>query len=96
MRITGVEARLYEVPFDPPFSAAWDPVPRERQQATLVLLHTDEGLTGVASGGDGLPDRELIEQLLIGLDPLRTEAVREICETVDLHGGRPWAVEVAV
>ena len=30
------------------------------------------------------------------LDPLRTEAVREVCETVDLHGGRPWVVEIAV
>jgi D-galactarolactone cycloisomerase len=96
MRITGVESRVYEVPFDPPFSAAWDPVPRVSQQATLVLLHTDEGLTGFASGGDGLPDRELLERLLVGLDPLRTEVVREVCETVDLHGGRPWAVEIAV
>ena len=96
MRITGIEARVYEVPFDPPFLAAWDPVPRDRQQATLVLLHTDEGFTGIASGGDGLPDRELLERLLIGFDPLRTEAIREVCETVDLHGGRPWAVEVAV
>ena len=25
-----------------------------------------------------------------------TEIVREVCETVDFHGGRPWAVEVAV
>ena len=33
---------------------------------------------------------------LVGLDPLRTEVVRELCETVDFHGGRPWAVEVAV
>ncbi|MEP6893872.1 MAG: mandelate racemase/muconate lactonizing enzyme family protein [Gaiellaceae bacterium] len=96
MRITAVESRLYEVPFDPPFDAAWDPTPRVSQQATLVLVHTDEGLTGFASGGDGLPDRELLERLLVGLDPLRTEAVREICETVDLHGGRPWAVEVAM
>ena len=96
MKITAVESRLYEVPFDPPFRAAWDPVPRSSQQATLVLLHTDEGVTGIASGGDGLPDRELLERLLVGLDPLRTEAVREVCETVDLHGGRPWAVEIAV
>ncbi|HZO48818.1 MAG TPA: mandelate racemase/muconate lactonizing enzyme family protein [Gaiellaceae bacterium] len=96
MRITGVEARVYRHPFEPPFRAAWDPVPRAAQEATVVLVHTDEGLTGVASGGDGLPDRALLERLLVGLDPLRTEAVRELCETVDLHGGRPWAVEVAV
>ena len=28
--------------------------------------------------------------------PAPTEAIREICETVDFHGGRPWAVEMAV
>ncbi len=56
----------------------------------------DDGLTGVASGGDGLPDRAAIERLLSGFDPLRTEAIREVLETVDFHGGRPWAVEVAV
>jgi L-alanine-DL-glutamate epimerase-like enolase superfamily enzyme len=96
VKITSIETRLYRVPLEPPFRAAWDPVPRVAQDATVVLVHTDEGLTGVSSGGDGLPDRARLDQLLTGLDPLRTEAVREICETVDLHGGRPWAVEIAV
>ncbi len=95
MRITAVEARSYRLPLDPPFHAAWDPSPREHLDATLTLVHTDEGLTGCASG-DALPDRALLERLLVGLDPLRTEAVRQICETVDFHGGRPWACEVAV
>src|SRR6202011_6299072 len=53
------------------------------------------GLCGIASGA-ALPDRELLEKLLKGTDPLRTEVVREVCETVDFHGGRPWTVEVAV
>lgn len=96
MKITAIESRTYRYPLDPPFCAAWDPVPRTEHEATVVLVHTDEGLTGVASGGDGLPDRAVLERFLVGLDPLRTEAVREVCETVDLHGGRPWAVEIAV
>jgi L-alanine-DL-glutamate epimerase-like enolase superfamily enzyme len=96
VKITAIEARVYRYPLEPPFRAAWDPVPRAVQDATVVMVHTDEGITGVASGGDGLPDRELLERLLAGVDAFRTEAVREICETVDLHGGRPWAVEVAV
>jgi L-alanine-DL-glutamate epimerase-like enolase superfamily enzyme len=96
VRITAVERRVYRFPLDPPFHAAWDPTPRVDQVATVVLVHTDEGLTGVASGGDGLPDLESLQSFLVGLDPLRTEAVREICETIDLHGGRPWAAEVAV
>jgi L-alanine-DL-glutamate epimerase-like enolase superfamily enzyme len=53
-------------------------------------------VTGIASGGDGLPDLETLRRGLVGLDPLRTAAVREVCETVDFHGGRPWAVEIAV
>jgi L-alanine-DL-glutamate epimerase-like enolase superfamily enzyme len=96
VRIASVETRTYRFPLEPPFVAAWDPVPRAHQDATVVLVGTDEGLTGVASGGDGLPDRALLERFLVGLDPLRTEAVREICETVDFHGARPWAVEIAV
>lgn len=96
MRITAVESRVYRYPLDPPFRAAWDPIPRSVQEATVVIVHTDEGILGVASGGDGLPDRAAIERFLVGLDPLRTEAVREVCETIDLHGGRPWAAEIAV
>ena len=95
MRISGIEIRRYSIPIDPPLHVAWDPEPRNRQEATLTIVHTDEGLHGCASGND-LPDRALLERLLVGLDPLRTEVVREICETVDFHGGRPWTAEVAV
>jgi len=96
VRITAVERRLYRFPLEPPFRAAWDPTPRVHQDATVVLVGTDEGLTGVASGGDGLPDLDALQAFLVGLDPMRTEVVREVCETIDLHGGRPWAAEVAV
>lgn len=96
MRIAAVETRVYRFPFDPPVRVAWDPRLRTEQEATVVLVHTDEGTSGVASGGDGLPDRALLERLLVGLDPLRGEVVREALETVDFHGARPWAVEVAV
>jgi L-alanine-DL-glutamate epimerase-like enolase superfamily enzyme len=95
MRITGIETRRYARPLDPAFHAAWDPVPRESLEATVVLVHTDVGVTGCASGDD-LPDAGLLAQLLVGVDPFRTEVVRELCETVDFHGGRPWTAEVAV
>ena len=52
------------------------------------------GVEGYASG-DALPDRELLERLLVGVDPLRTEIVREVCETVDFHDGRPWTARGA-
>lgn len=95
MRITRIETRRYVLPLDPPFRAAWDPVPRDSFPATVVLVHTDEGLTGCASGDD-LPDAGLLGRLLGGVDPFRTEVVRELCETVERHGGRPWTAEVAV
>ncbi len=96
MKIAAIETRVYRYPLDPPLRVAWDPQPRSYQEATVVLVHTDEGITGLASGGDGLPDRALLERLLVGMDPLRSEVVREALETVDLHGARPWAVEVAI
>jgi L-alanine-DL-glutamate epimerase-like enolase superfamily enzyme len=95
VKITGVETRRYRFPLDPPFLAAWDPIPRTGVTATVVSIHTDEGVSGHASG-DHLSDRAELERFLVGLDPMRTEAVREICETIDFHGGRPWTAEAAV
>jgi L-alanine-DL-glutamate epimerase-like enolase superfamily enzyme len=95
VRINALETRRYVFPLDPPFRAAWDPVPRERAEATLVVVRSDDGTEGYASG-DAVPDEQLLARLLVGIDPLRTEVVRELCETVDFHGGRPWTVEVAV
>ena len=95
MRIAGLEVRRYAFPLDPPFRAAWDPVPRRSVEASVVIVRSDDGRAGYASGGD-LPDAAVLEGLLAGLDPRRVEVVREICETVDFHGGRPWTAEVAV
>ena len=95
MHIAGIETRRYLFPFEPPLRVAWDPVPRTQQEATVVIVRSDDGLEGCASG-DGLPDRALLERLLVGVDPLRTEVVRELCEIVDFHHSRPWTVEAAV
>jgi D-galactarolactone cycloisomerase len=94
LRIAAVEVRRYALDLDPPFEAAWDPEPRARVEASVVIVRSEDGLEGYASG-DELPDAALLGRLLRGVDPRRTEVVREICETVDLHGGRPWTAEVA-
>jgi L-alanine-DL-glutamate epimerase-like enolase superfamily enzyme len=94
-RIAGVELRRYALALDPPFRAAWDPTPRATVEATLVIVRSEDGVAGYASG-DAVPDADLLSRLLVGADPFRTEAVREIFETVDFHGGRPWTVEVAI
>ena len=95
MRIAEIEARGYRYPLDPPFSPAWDPVPRAYQDATIAIVRSDEGVEGYASG-DALPDRELLERLLVGVDPTDAGTVHGIIETVDLHHGRNWILEVAV
>src|SRR5438094_5419697 len=95
MRVASIETRSYRHPLHPPFRAAWHPTPRDFQDSTLVIVTADDGSRGYASGGDGLPDRALLERLLRDVDPRQTENVQRICETVDFHGGRPWAVEVA-
>jgi D-galactarolactone cycloisomerase len=95
MRITGIETRRYTFPLEPPLRVAWDPVPRESQTATVVVVRSDDGIEGCASG-DELPDRDLLERLLVGVDPLRTEVVHELCQKVDFHHSRPWTVEAAV
>jgi L-alanine-DL-glutamate epimerase-like enolase superfamily enzyme len=95
VRIAAIETRRYRFPLEPPLRAAWDPQPRTHQDATLVCVVADDGARGYASG-DALPDAAALERLLAGVDPFRTEVVREVCETVDFHGGRPWTLEVAV
>lgn len=94
MKITGLEARQYRLPLDPPFNAAWDPVPRAHFDETIVVVHTDAGISGYA-GGMPVPDLELLESLLIGVDPGDTARVFDTVQTVDFHGGRNWTVEVA-
>jgi L-alanine-DL-glutamate epimerase-like enolase superfamily enzyme len=95
VRIASIETRVYRYPLDPPFVAAWDPQPRRHQDATIAVVRSDDGVEGYASG-DGVPDRELLERLLVGMDVSDTDSVHQVVETVDLHHGRNWIVEVAV
>ncbi len=95
MQISRIDVRRYRYPFDPPFHAAWDPIPRVSQEAEIVSVTTDDGVVGHASG-DLLPDVEVLRSLLVGLDPMRTEVIRQICETIDFHRSRPWVLECAV
>ena len=94
MRLATIETRVYRYPLDPPFVAAWDPEPRTSQEATIVIVRSDDGIEGYASG-DALPDRELLERLLVGRALEPTE-IHGILETVDFHHGRNWTLEVAV
>ena len=95
MKITAIKLRRLRLPLDPPFHAAWDPVPRTRFNATIVRVETDEGLIGTASG-DTMDGFEPYIQLFIGKDPMDiTRHVRTL-ETINFHAGRYWPLEAAL
>src|SRR5687767_15943746 len=80
VKITGIEARSYSLPLDPPFNAAWDPQPRTAFDETIVVVETGDRARGFA-GGAPVPDVALLESLLIGLDPTDTDRVFQICQS---------------
>ena len=95
MKISRIELVHLELPLDPPFPAAWDPVPRRRYAATLVFVDTDEGLRGVGSG-DTMDGFEPYAELFIGEDPLAIGRHVRALETIAFHGPRPWPLEAAL
>ena len=95
MKITRVGLERLRLPLDPPFYAAWDPVPRRHFDATLVRVETDEGITGYGSG-DTMDGFEPFESLFLGTDPLAiADQVRRI-ESIGFHAGRYWPLEAAL
>jgi len=95
VKITSVSTERLALELDPPFRAAWDPLPRTRFEATLVRVHTDEGLVGVASG-DTMDGFAPYESLFVGEDPLRIARHVRALETVEFHAGRCWPLEAAL
>jgi L-alanine-DL-glutamate epimerase-like enolase superfamily enzyme len=95
VKITAIRLDRMRLPLDPPFLAAWDPVPRRHFDATLVRVETDEGVTGYGSG-DTMDGFEPFEELFIGRDPLRIAAHVSVLETISFHAGRYWPVEAAL
>jgi D-galactarolactone cycloisomerase len=95
MKITTIRRDRMRLPLDPPFHAAWDPVPRRHFDATLVTVETDQGVTGYGSG-DTMDGFEPFEPLFAGRDPLSiAEHVRTI-ESIGFHAGRYWPLEAAL
>ena len=94
MKIERVRVERRSIELDPPFHAAWDPEPRRSFEATLVLVETDEGLTGIGSG-DTMDGFERYEHLFVGQDPLAVERHVAVLETITFHAGRYWPLEAA-
>ncbi len=95
MRITRIRLDRLVEPLDPPFAAAWDPVPRRSFAATIVRVETDQGVVGIGSG-DTMDGFEAFEHLFVGQDPLAIARHVRALETIDFHAGRYWPLEVAL
>jgi D-galactarolactone cycloisomerase len=95
VRITGIRLERLVLPLDPPFPAAWDPVPRRSFAATVVRVETDEGLVGIGSG-DTMDGFAAFEHLFIGTDPLAIARQVRVLETIDFHAARYWPLEAAL
>jgi D-galactarolactone cycloisomerase len=95
MKITAIRLDRLVLPLDPPFPAAWDPVPRRSFAATIVRVETDAGVVGVGSG-DTMDGFEAFEHLFLGHDPLAIARHVRALETIDFHAGRFWPLEVAL
>jgi L-alanine-DL-glutamate epimerase-like enolase superfamily enzyme len=95
MKITAIKMRRLRLPLDPPFHAAWDPVPRTKFDATVVRVETDEGLVGVASG-DTMDGFEPYVELFIGKNPMHISRHVRTLETIGFHAGRYWPLEAAL
>jgi D-galactarolactone cycloisomerase len=95
MRITAIRLERRSLELDPPFRAAWDPVPRNRFEATLVFVETDGGLIGIGSG-DTMNGFDAYEHLFLDRDPLDIERHVRALETIAFHAGRYWPLEAAL
>jgi L-alanine-DL-glutamate epimerase-like enolase superfamily enzyme len=95
MKITGIEITQHRHHFDPPFHASWDTKPRTFWDATIVRVHTDEGLTGLGSG-DLMGGFAGHEHLFIGQDPMDLERHYRIINNIQFHYGRCWPLDLAL
>jgi L-alanine-DL-glutamate epimerase-like enolase superfamily enzyme len=95
VKITDIRLDRLRLELDPPFHAAWDPLPRRHFDATIVRVETDEGITGIGSG-DTMDGFEAYQHLFLGQDPC--DIVRHVraIETMNFHSARYWPLEVAL
>jgi L-alanine-DL-glutamate epimerase-like enolase superfamily enzyme len=95
LKITAIEVKHYLLPLDPPFKAAWDPLPRKKFPATIVRVNTDQGIIGVGSG-DAMLGLAGHEHLFIGQDPFEIERHWQVLDNIDFHYGRCWPLDIAL
>ncbi|HEY2723247.1 MAG TPA: mandelate racemase/muconate lactonizing enzyme family protein [Pseudonocardiaceae bacterium] len=95
MKIIDITVDRLRLALDPPLRAAWDPEPRRHFDATIVRVHTDEGVTGIGSG-DTMAGFDAVRHLFVGTDPLDISRHVKAIETANFHGGSYWPLEAAL
>ncbi len=95
IRITDIRTRHYTIPLDPPFRASWDHQVRTKFSATVVEVHTDEGLVGYGSG-DSMYGFEQFKHLFIGQEVSQMERHSDVLATLAFHYARYWPLEIAL
>lgn len=95
VKITGIEITQHRLHYEPPFHASWDTRPRTYFDATIVRVHSDAGITGVASG-DMMLGFAGHEALFIGQDALAIERHWRLLNNIQFHWGRCWPLDLAL
>jgi L-alanine-DL-glutamate epimerase-like enolase superfamily enzyme len=95
VKIVEITLTRLRLPLEPPFHAAWDPVPRRAFDATIVRVETDSGLVGIGSG-DTMAGFEEFAHLFLGADPRAIARHARTLETISFHAGRQWPLEAAL
>jgi L-alanine-DL-glutamate epimerase-like enolase superfamily enzyme len=93
--ITDIRIRHFAIPLDPPFRASWDHEVRTRFSATLVEVHTNEGLVGYGSG-DAMYGFDQFKHLFIGQEVTQMERHSDVLTTLAFHYARYWPLEIAL
>jgi len=96
MKITDVRLRTFDLPHeDHPFHPTWQPMASRSHRLQVVEVHTDEGITGIGSGGV-MTRLNTTAGLFTGRDPLAIEQHVKMLTTIAYFSARPWPIEIAL
>ena len=95
MQITGIRLDRLRLELDPPFNAAWDPMPTSPSSVSTRTTVASKCLLGTGSG-DTMAGFEAFEDLFVGTDPTAISRHVRAIETLNFHAGRFWPLEAAL
>jgi D-galactarolactone cycloisomerase len=96
MKITDLRMRSFDLPHEPAFAPTWQPMPSSSHRITIIEIDTDEGITGIGSGGVLLTRLNMAKIFFLGQDPLAIEEHLHTVRSIAYFVGRVWPIEVAL